>query len=1011
MRKIIITILISACCICNNFAQETYANKTNRHLLDQGIELHKQKKYAVSSERLKKFISTTSLLEKQLLQEANYYIVCNAYEARNKEAMDILNSYSQIYPYSPMISRVYFMLGKLYYDKKEYAETLKYYKKIKNSDLKIEENNEYLYSRGYSHLVMKEYKQASFYFSSLAGKNQPYEIDATYYFAYSEFCLKNYDTALKAFKKIPERSKYFEPTSFHILQIYDRKNDHKNAIAQGENLLSKFKSSKYNSEAYRILGESSYRNKQWNDAVNYLKKYVQHEKKVQRSNLYMLGYSYFQTKSFSNAIKSLGRVTSENDLIAQNAYLYIAYSNLEIKDIKKAQMAFQAASLMNFDKDLKEEAAYNYALAAYQGNSPFGETLAAFERFINEYPNSDHHDEIYNYLASVYMNEKDYISALNSINKINTKNAKIRQAKENALFQIGANFFINENYDDALKYFNLSIKEYTPKSFSAQAFLWRGETYYQLNDKTKAINDIVTYLAKTQDKLIGNKIKAYYTLGYCAFEDKNYNEAAKWFNNLTEIKGADRNRLYTDVLNRLADCHYNNRDFEAARKAYAKVNPRSPVADYANYQNAFILGIQKQYSKKIEILENLIETYRNSSYIDDAIYEIGRTYVVTENYDKAIQYYSSLQKKFPKSALTRKAGLEIGMLYANMNKTNQAISAFKHVIETYPSSQETRVALESLQSLYIEINKVEDYLAYRESIAGTTISDVPKSQEDSLSFLAAERVYAKEDYNGAIESLNTYIVKYCDIPTLNCISATFYLAESYYALNQKDDALKFYDKVINKDGNSYMEISLLKGAEIAYDKELYSQANEYFMLLEETAQLAENLAVAKLGQLRCNFKTNQHQATINIANSIIKNSTGNEHYKREARYCRAKALIASNRTEDAIDDLIFLSENIQYEMGAEAMILHANYLYEQTKYEQAEKLITNFIEQNSPHQYWIARSFILLADINIAKKDDFMAKQYLMSLSENYPKKDDDIAQMIKERLDGIMDRESETVI
>ena len=70
--------------------------------------------------------------------------------------------------------------------------------------------------------------------------------------------------------------------------------------------------------------------------------------------------------------------------------------------------------------------------------------------------------------------------------------------------------------------------------------------------------------------------------------------------------------------------------------------------------------------------------------------------------------------------------------------------------EKYPSSEETRVALEGLQSLYIDANRVEEYLEYRESIAGTTISTVAKSHEDSISFIAAERVYARENYKEAI---------------------------------------------------------------------------------------------------------------------------------------------------------------------------------------------------------------------------------------------------------------------
>ena len=49
--------------------------------------------------------------------------------------------------------------------------------------------------------------------------------------------------------------------------------------------------------------------------------------------------------------------------------------------------------------------------------------------------------------------------------------------------------------------------------------------------------------------------------------------------------------------------------------------------------------------------------------------------------------------------------------------------------------------------------------------------------------------------------------------------------------------------------------------------------------------------------------------------------------------------------------------------------------------------------------YWLARSFILLSDICKAQGKDVEARQYLLSLKNNYTE-NDDIAQMIEERLE-----------
>ena len=57
------------------------------------------------------------------------------------------------------------------------------------------------------------------------------------------------------------------------------------------------------------------------------------------------------------------------------------------------------------------------------------------------------------------------------------------------------------------------------------------------------------------------------------------------------------------------------------------------------------------------------------------------------------------------------------------------------------------------------------------------------------------------------------------------------------------------------------------------------------------------------------------------------------------------------------------------------------------------------IEVSTPHTYWLARSFVLLADVYMKLGRNLDAKQYLLSLKQNY-QADDDIAGMIESRLE-----------
>jgi len=362
----------------------------------------------------------------------------------------------------------------------------------------------------------------------------------------------------------------------------------------------------------------------------------------------------------------------------------------------------------------------------------------------------------------------------------------------------------------------------------------------------------------------------------------------------------------------------------------------------------------------------------------------------------------------PNSNLTRKAALEIGMIYFNDNKYEQAIAAYKQVISKYPGSQEASTALESLESVYVELNDVASYLAYTKTL-GVTIGNSAAAREDSISYIAAERQYMNANYAQAISGMSNYLKKYCSGGRY-CTNAQYYLADSYYKTNDKTRALSAYQNLLKISGNQYTEDATMRCAEITYDNKDYTMALQYFKQVQNIAQTNENRNIGRLGVLRCSYFLNDHQTTINIANEIIADYRSTEELKSEARYNRAKAYLALNQANQALTDLKTLSTDTRTGNGAESKYLLANVYFQQNKLSDAEKEVLDFAKKNTPYQYWLARSFVLLSDIYIKQGNDFQAKQYLLSLQRNYTVKDE-IQDMINVRLQGISARESKSML
>jgi len=63
-------------------------------------------------------------------------------------------------------------------------------------------------------------------------------------------------------------------------------------------------------------------------------------------------------------------------------------------------------------------------------------------------------------------------------------------------------------------------------------------------------------------------------------------------------------------------------------------------------------------------------------------------------------------------------------------------------------------------------------------------------------------------------------------------------------------------------------------------------------------------------------------------------------------------------------------------------------LFEAGKYKKAEKSAFALVDNFSSCDYWVAKSFILLADIYIKTNNDFQAKLTLQSIIDNYSGED-----------------------
>jgi TolA-binding protein len=136
---------------------------------------------------------------------------------------------------------------------------------------------------------------------------------------------------------------------------------------------------------------------------------------------------------------------------------------------------------------------------------------------------------------------------------------------------------------------------------------------------------------------------------------KEYNQAGDYFQNQIDNAKDDKVRLHDSYL-RLADCRFVTSKYTSALEAYIKViELKSIDADYAYFQKAICYGFISKNDRKIEELNAFLQLYPKSEYRDDALFELGNTYVAENKQDLAIKTYDKLNAEFKNGSFTSKA--------------------------------------------------------------------------------------------------------------------------------------------------------------------------------------------------------------------------------------------------------------------------------------------------------------------------------------------------------------------
>ncbi len=949
-------------------------------IFNTAVELYKQEQYwsaclLFESLENRKPDNSASLV-------ASYRILCDI-ALKDPAVEKRVARWKERYPSAPLKHQIYLKLGNLLTEENRYQDAATVFEKVNVKRLPVSDRASYTFRKGYVYMQLGDSDKAVSLFleTEKYPRGQAYYWAARYYRGYIHYAKGRFEEAIPLLEPLTEIPEYGALSSVYLLQALFYTEKYEQVIRQGVSIYNHADPALRTTLA-KTLSESYFAQGRTEEARKFFDDYLKEAKTLTLTDRYYSGILYFKLGDYTRAAEQLSLVGERPDSLGQNALYHLGETYIQLRNKLQAMDAFRRASTMQFDPVIREDAFFNYAKLAFDVNRD----IQVLSSYRNAYPDSPRLDEIQNYIAANYFLNRDYASAVEALQALREPTQENREDLKKAAFLRGIQLYQAGSFRDAERYFSLAQEPY-----------WVAECLYRSNMFGNAIQIWEQFIRKSGSFSNPEKYRtSHYNIAYAYFKQGDYANAETWFTRYLRL-GSGNHSMISDTYLRLGDCAFAQYKHQQALEEYQKaLDHNTIVPDYALYQIGMAEGILNREPDKIQTLDRLMQEYPSSAYYSTALFEQGRTYIQTNQYAKAEERFRIILSFDAHRAYHAKALIELGLIQINLQNPDAALDYYKEVLRRFPDSPDITDALAGIENIYLARNDSRGFFKYLESLgidSGKTLDE-----KEMMIFSSAEQLYLNHSHAEAVTALNSFIREYPQSEKIP--AAHFYLGECLTQLGKMQMAADAYLVVMKKPSGSFTELATRNYASIQYDLEQYANAVDAYMSLYDIAMIENNRLEALKGLMWSFFKNRQFRNAIVQSGKVLENNAFGKDIHSDAVYIMAMSHLNLGEREEALLLLEDLSRESHTAYGAEASFLLCKDAFDFGDFEKAETMIYNFADTNTPQEYWIARSFILLGDIFAERGEWVQAKATYESVQKGYePSEPDDIAQLTALRI------------
>ncbi len=962
----------------------------------EGIELMEKQKYSAARETFERYLSVADDNLKTI--DAEYYIAFSALRLYNGDGEAMLEDFTQKYEYHPKSMLAFYELGNFFFRDQKYEKAIEYFEKVDTKNLSREQQNTLNFKLGYAYFSDQKFQEALPHFNRIKGGNNAYASAASYYAGYIAYRSQDYDEAITDLKNAEKDADYASIVPYMIANIYYEQKQYNELITYGENIRKSDARVKNEPDIMLLVGEAYYQRENYAQAAVYLEEYASN--RIPDNGVwYRLAYAQYKSGAHDKAIENFKQIAAKPDTIGQFASYYLGVLYVEQENFPFAATALEKASKQDYDMVIKEQALFNLGKVHFEAGD-HARAIEVLSRFSKTYPNSKFSEETHDLLSEAYLNTRNYDQALAFIENLPNKSEKVKRAYQKVTYYKGTEEFNNSRFFQSVQLFEKSLQYPYDKDLVVTANFWRGEAYSvgkKYEEAIEAYNGVFNNINErsaaqryAEGKNATYALKAHYGIGYAYYNTKQYVPAQTHFKNYVDQLNDRKGQLYyEDALIRLADCYYVNKLYAQSISLYDQaIKENNPDKAYAYYQKGVVLGIQGNYAEGKASLDVVIDRYGESRYYDDAIFQKAQLDFEQGNYQAAIGGFSNLIEKNPESNLLPYALLRRALSNSNLNNYSQTVSDYQQILDEYITHEVANSALLGLQQVEaqpdVSSNSFSGYLArYKQA-------HPDDNNLAGIEFESAKNLYFSQKYDAAIVSLQSYVENYPESPTAD--EAKYYIAESFYRKEDWGQAKEYYEEIVEAGTSDRLSRATNRIAEIEFQLLNYRSAIDYYKKLEKIARNKREQYDAWAGQMEAYYELGKKQSSLldsteKYARLILDRGAVAANATNQAQLYLGKAAYQRGDNEQAIDNFLKTLNAAKDESGAEAQYLMAEIQYKKEQYKQSIETLYDLNKNFPIYEYWLGKSFLLIADNYIALEENFQAKATLNSLIENSPMK------------------------